>query len=54
MWVSLAFHLKMLKRILIFIYFQLVGVIKIAKEQIYGRQRKLKSSGMVWVFDIDQ
>jgi len=41
----------MLNRILIFLYFQLVGVFKIAKEQIYGRQRKLKSSGKIKVFD---
>jgi len=27
------------------IYFQLVGVAKISKEQVYSRQRKLKEKG---------
>ena len=33
------------KKILLGIYFQLLGVIKIFQEQIYPGQRKLKSTG---------
>jgi hypothetical protein len=35
----------MLKRIVVYIYFYLVGVGKIAKEQIFCRQRKLQKKG---------
>ena len=35
----------MFRRLLIFVYFQIIGMIKIAEEQIFKRQRKLHKEG---------
>ena len=35
----------MLQRVLMFLYLNLIGFAKIAKEQIYDRQRKLQEKG---------
>jgi hypothetical protein len=35
----------MLKRILVFLYLNLVGAVKVAKEQVFYRQRKLEDKG---------
>ena len=37
--------LKMLRAILLFVYFQLIGLVKVVQEQILNRQRRLNKSG---------
>ena len=40
----------MFRRLLIFVYFQIIGMIKIAEEQIFKRQRKLHKEGNKYFF----